>query len=136
MIRTFGLGPRVKKCLFGRLGQDLRPKTLVNPKGKCKNNALGKNDHFRTFVGSVDGHIVPIGRNTVSLDRIAYSSAVLFRETLFLRMGPLFLRLGPRVSLIRTFSKTQRSYSNETPCIDLGTIHVIFIESSGSSWTK
>ena len=40
---------------------------------------------------------------------------LLFSETVFLRIGPLFRRLGPRVSLIRTFSKTQRTYSNETP---------------------
>ena len=83
-----------------------------------KNNALGKNDHVWTFFGSMDGHIVPTTEKPLfSLDGIAYSAAVLFSETLFLRIGPLFRRLGPRVSLIRTFSKTQRTYSNETPCM-------------------
>ena len=32
-------------------------------------------------------------------------------------MGPLFYMIGPRVSPDRTSSKTQRSYSNETPCM-------------------
>ena len=46
---------------------------------------------------------------------------VLSGETVFLRIGPLFRRIGPRVSPDGTFSKTQRSYSNETPCM-----HVAF----------
>ena len=31
MIRTLGIGLRVKKCLFGRLGGDFRPKTSTSP---------------------------------------------------------------------------------------------------------
>ena len=36
MIRTFGKEPRVENCLFGRLGQDLRPKTSANPREHVK----------------------------------------------------------------------------------------------------
>ena len=36
---------------------------------------------------------------------------------MFLWIGPLFRRIGPRVSQDRTFSKNQRSHSKETPCI-------------------
>ena len=51
MIRTFGLGPRAKKCLFWRLGQDLRRKSSANPRGSVKNNALGKMTIFGPFSG-------------------------------------------------------------------------------------
>ena len=56
----------------------------------------------------------------------AYSSAVLFSETVFLWMGPLFRRSGPRISPVTTFSKTQRSYSNETHRIsgEVANIHM------------
>ena len=36
-------------------------------------------------------------------------------ETVSLPVGPLFHQIGPRVSLDKTFSKTQRSDSNEHP---------------------
>ena len=42
---------------------------------------------------------------------------LLFSETVFLRIGPLFHRTGPRVSQDRTFSKTQRCQIKETHCI-------------------
>ena len=61
----------------------------------------------------------PIQRNTVSLDRIAYSSAVLFSETVFLWIEPLFRRIGPRVSLIRTFSKTNAPIPKKHPVFQL-----------------
>ena len=51
MIRTFGIGPRVKKSMFSRLGWDLRPKTTTNPCGSVKTMC--------DVLGSVDGHIVP-----------------------------------------------------------------------------
>ena len=42
MIRTFGIGSWVKKCLLERLGQDLRPKTSTNHwrnvKAMCRGN--------------------------------------------------------------------------------------------------
>ena len=50
MIGTFGIGRRVKKCLFGRLGWDFRPKTSVNPSGHVK-NASGKMCVFGPFWG-------------------------------------------------------------------------------------
>ena len=59
----------------------------------------------------------PIRRNTVSPDGTPYSSVVFSGETVFLPRGPLFHQIGPRVSPVRTFSKTQRSYSNETPSV-------------------
>ena len=40
---------------------------------------------------------------------------VLSGETLFHRIGPVFRRIGPRVSPDRTFSRTQRSQFEETP---------------------
>ena len=57
----------------------------------------------------------PIQRNTVSLNRTAHSWAVLFSETVFLWIGPLFRRIGPRVSLIRTFSKTNAPIPKKHP---------------------
>ena len=44
---------------------------------------------------------------------------VLSGETLFHQIGALFRRIEPHVSLDRTFSKTQRFYANEAPCIYL-----------------
>ena len=57
----------------------------------------------------------PIQRNTVSLNRTAHSWAVLFSETVFLWIGPPFRRIGPRVSLIRTFSKTNAPIPKKHP---------------------
>ena len=37
-------------------------------------------------------------------------------ETVFLQIGPLFRRTGPRVSQDRTLFEYQRSQSKETPC--------------------
>ena len=37
-----------------------------------------------------------------------------------LQQGPLFRRIGPRVSQEMTFTKTQRSFSDETPCVRIG----------------
>ena len=42
---------------------------------------------------------------------------VLSSETVFLRIGPLFHRIEPRVSQDRTFFEHQSSYSKETPCV-------------------
>ena len=58
MIRTFGLGPRVKQCLFGRFGSDLRPKTSVNPRGIVK-TVRWEQCPFSDLFWSMDGYIVP-----------------------------------------------------------------------------
>ena len=59
MIRTFGLGPRVKKCLLWAFGIGPSAENVCKSHGKCKKHCVGKDDRFRTFFGSVDGHIVP-----------------------------------------------------------------------------
>ena len=51
MIRTFGLGPRAKKCLFWRLGWDLGPKSLANPRGSVKTRRWGKWPILAPFSG-------------------------------------------------------------------------------------
>ena len=108
LIRTSG-----KKVLFWAFGKGPSTEHVGESQGKCENNALGNMTVFGSFLGGPWMAILCQKRSP----RTAYSSAVLFSETLFLRRGPLFRKLGPRVSLIRTFSKTQRTYSNETPCI-------------------
>ena len=42
MIRTFGLGPRAKNDVFGRLGQDFGRKSSANPRGSVKTRRWGK----------------------------------------------------------------------------------------------
>ena len=42
MIRTFGIGPRSKNGVFGRLGKDLGPKSSANPRGNVKTMRWGK----------------------------------------------------------------------------------------------
>ena len=70
----------------------------------------------------------PIQRNTVSLDRTAHEWAVLFSETVFLWIGPLFRRIGPRVSQDRTFSKTNAPIPKKHPvCQRVG--HILDYES-------
>ena len=59
MTRTFGIGPRAQKGILTVWNRTLRPKSSVNPKEKCKNNASGKHDRFRTVFGSMDDHFVP-----------------------------------------------------------------------------
>ena len=59
MIRTFGLGPRAKKCFFWRFGIGPPAKIVGKSQVKCKNNALGKMAVFGPFFRSMDGHIVP-----------------------------------------------------------------------------
>ena len=49
--------------------------------------------------------------------RRRFSKQVISGETVFHRIGPLFRRIGPRVSPERTFSKTERSHADETACI-------------------
>ena len=39
----------------------------------------------------------------------------------------LFHRIGPRDSLVRTSSKTQRYFSNETRCMHVHTLHFSFL---------
>ena len=75
----------------------------------------------------------PVQRNTVSLNRIARSSAVLFSETVFLQMGPLFHMIGPRVSQDRTSSKTNAP-TKETPCMsNMGTSLVVLTNMASRS---
>ena len=49
MIRTFGLGPWVKKRRFWAFGLGLRAKIVGKSQGKCKNKALGKKANFGLF---------------------------------------------------------------------------------------
>ena len=50
MIRTYGLGPRVKKRLFGRFGIGPLAENVGKSQGKCKNNALGQMTVFGPFL--------------------------------------------------------------------------------------
>ena len=59
MIRTFGLGPRAKKCLFLAFGLGPPAKIVGKSQEKRKNNASGKMAVFGPFFRSVDGQIVP-----------------------------------------------------------------------------
>ena len=70
-------------------------------------------DEQNTLFFSVKNHEVLSSENTVSLNRgLVIYGQFLFSET-------VFLRIGTSVSQDGTFSKTQRSFSNETPCICL-----------------
>ena len=51
MIRTFGLGPRAKKCLFWAFGIGPPAKIVGKSQGKRKNNASGKMAVFGPFFG-------------------------------------------------------------------------------------
>ena len=72
--------------------------TKETPSFEPSNFAHGKKSIF--FEKETQG---PNQRNNVSLKRTAYSSANLFNETLFVWPEPLIRRLGPCVSLDRTF---------------------------------
>ena len=58
MIRTFGIGLRVKKRLFWAFGIGPPAEIVDKSQGKYENNALGK-DRFGTILGSVVDQIVP-----------------------------------------------------------------------------
>ena len=69
-----------------------------------------------------------IGRNTVSPDRTAYSPVVLFGETVFRPIRPLFRRIGPLVSPAGTFSKTNApNQTNHPVCaVSSNSYHSLF----------
>ena len=54
----------------------------------------------------LDENAEVLSGETLSPDTRTHLSVRLSGETVFLRIGPLFHQVGPRVSLNRTFSKT------------------------------
>ena len=82
MIRTFGIGPRAKKVLFGAFGIGHSAENVDKSPVKFKKTIRRENDRFRTVLESVDVWI----RQRVVLDlfsnfRRARSSGYFFRTS-------------------------------------------------------
>ena len=83
MIRIFGTGPRVKNALLGVWDRTFGRKRRQIP-GTVSEQCFGKNDRFRTVLGSMNDYVVPKnGVRVLVIFPICHVFLFFFLPTLF-----------------------------------------------------
>ena len=104
MIRTFGIGPRVKKSVFSGVWDGTFGRTRRQFLGKKKNNALGNMTVFWAVLGSIVDRIVP--KRSPGFDNF-----------------PMFLRFFHAIFIMLLASETQQQTAHNTHSTQQQTAH-------------